>query len=209
MPESDQYPSCYEPYLRYAISTGFENFRLLGERNSTLLLLLELNQADQATAFETDMEPFDAVFGAEFDEAFGDAFKPPLHHTRYLTMRASKDAVVNPSTFPIWIKYVSRVELSLPVKPVTEPLGLRRRRRITKTRFEGAKPLLIGVLDDGCPFAAAQFLTTLANNTVSTRVRGIWDQNDGKLPVTMSGSRQFGEELVVHHSDFDSLAVAG
>ena len=194
MPEPDRYPNCYEPYLRYAISTGFENFKFFDERNSKLLLLLELNQADQAKAFAQDMEKFGAVYGPEFDEAFGDQFKPPFDQTRYLTMRADKAAVLNPAAFPFWIAFVSRVELSLPVKPVTEPPGFRRR-RFVKTRFEGAKPLLIGVLDDGCPFAAAQFLTKLANNTVSTRVRGIWDQNVGKQPVMMSGSRQFGEEL--------------
>ena len=46
------------------------------------------------------------------------------------------------------------------------------------------------MLDDGCPFAAAHFLDT--TGTVRTRVRGIWDQNQGKQPVTING-RKFGK----------------
>ena len=53
-------------------------------------------------------------------------------------------------------------------------------------RGQAQGSLLIGVLDDGCPFAAAQFLKTSANAAVGTRVRAIWDQNQGKEPVTIA-----------------------
>ncbi len=42
--------------------------------------------------------------------------------------------------------------------------------------------LLVGILDDGCPFAAAHFLRT----PTSTRVLGIWDQNQGRTPVEIN-----------------------
>lgn len=189
MSEGGQYPNCFETYLRYAISTDFRNFEFFDERVFSLYLLVELKQADQAQEFEKKIAAFDAAFGPEFGSAFG----PHIDPTRYATMRASKAAVLERSAFPIWDEYVSRVELSLPVKPSTFPSF--RKRQFIMPRFEGAKELLIGVLDDGCPFAATQFLTTLAGNMVGTRVRGIWDQNRDKQPVSMSGNRQFGEEL--------------
>ena len=43
-----------------------------------------------------------------------------------------------------------------------------------------ARKVLIGVLDDGCPFAAAQFLAAGGDET---RVWAIWDQNPDKRPV--------------------------
>ncbi|WP_213287739.1 hypothetical protein [Bradyrhizobium sp. sGM-13] len=130
---------------------------------------------------------FDAALGPEF----GDAFGPHVGPTRYATVRASKRAVIESDTVPIWNEFVSRVELSLPVKPSSLP-GFTKETVITP-RFEGAKELLIGVLDDGCPFAAAQFLTTSTSGHPGTRVRGIWDQNKNKKPVTIGGS-DFGRE---------------
>jgi hypothetical protein len=189
MPEQ-ALPKCFQTYLRYAISTDFENFEFFDERNFSLLLLVELKRADQAADFEKRMARFDAAlgpqFGSEFDQYIGDI--------RYVTMRASKAAVLARDAVPVWDEFVSRVELSLPVKPSNVP-SFRKIRKITP-RFKGAKELLIGVLDDGCPFAAAQFLTTLADNSVSTRVRGIWDQNRDKLPAAVSGNRAFGQEPI-------------
>ena len=39
-------------------------------------------------------------------------------------------------------------------------------------------------MDDGCPFAAAQFLE---NGSINTRVRSIWDQNSDRQPVEVDG----------------------
>jgi hypothetical protein len=191
MPEvkAHHYPECFEPYLRYAISTDFRNFESFDEKTFSLFLLVELHEAKLAADFERKIARFDAAFGPEFGREFG----PYVGHTRYVTMRASKAAVLEHSAFDIWNDYVDRVELSLPVKPST--LEAFAKKQHILPRFEGSKELLIGVLDDGCPFAAAQFLKTLPNNAVGTRVRGIWDQNKGKEPVTISGNRQFGQPL--------------
>ena len=54
-------PNCFDPYLRYAISTDFENFKLLDARKSRksksiddrkLFLLVELIQAELVKQFQ-------------------------------------------------------------------------------------------------------------------------------------------------------------
>ena len=56
-------------------------------------------------------------------------------------------------------------------------------------REDGDDPvgsLLLGVIDDGCPFAAAHFLKSTSGVGIRTRVRGIWDQNFGRLPINVN-----------------------
>ena len=175
---------CFDPYLRYAISTDFRNFKLSDD--SKLFLFVELKDAELLAAFE------DEICNPRFEAEFG----PDIGHTQYATLHAGKNAVLTDS-FDIWNKYVSRVELSLPVKPST--FRRRSRKRIVVPRYQQGKhrpgSLLIGMLDDGCPFAAAHLLKTLATGGVSTRVRSIWDQNQGKLPVEPTAGRFFGQTL--------------
>jgi len=194
----ETYPECFDPYLRYAISTEFENFKedfaqrreTFDDKQFRLLLLIELKEAGMAAEFEKKLEDLDAEFGIELGPDVGD-----INKTRYETMRCRKQAVTDPYIQEtIWKKYVSRVELSLPVRP-SPALGFLKKFNIRDRSAEGKEPagsILIGMLDDGCPFAAARFLRT--TGAVSTRVRGMWDQNQDKRPVTVGGS-QFGMEL--------------
>jgi hypothetical protein len=72
------------------------------------------------------------------------------------------------------------------------PVFARKLRKRWQDGKEAMGPLLIGLLDDGCPFAASQF--SMASGT---RVRGIWDQ-DRPDPINMddsSGIRVFGEPV--------------
>ena len=117
MPDDETYPSCFGPYLRYAIDSDFENFsadfekkmRIFDEVRFRLFLLVELKDA----AF---VRPFEKAMGAR--EEFGTEFGPDVGKTRYATMRCLKAAVTNKLVaHPIWREFVSRVELSLPVKP--------------------------------------------------------------------------------------------
>lgn len=203
-------PDCFDPYLRYAISTEFTNFRdhltakpgLIEERRTTkapetfddhnfrLLLLIELKEAGMAPEFEKALKDLGSAFCIELGPDIGDFSK-----TRYLTMRCRTSAVTDPHLQQdFWTKYVSRVELSLPVRR-SETLGFLERVHVQDRFIEGKEPpgsLLIGMLDDGCPFAAARFLRAAAGN--STRVRGLWDQNQGKQPAAIGG-RTFGMEL--------------
>ena len=173
---ADELPICFDPYLRYAIASDFKDFEFFDAENYKLSLLVEFTTVELATTFSTDMKSDHAI-----------EFGPADHDSRYATIRAHKSVVTDPATFPTWNKCVSRVELSLPVKPVpvTGPPRFHRHRWAEGRREMGE--LLIGVLDDGCPFAAAQFLTASG-----TRVRGIWDQDRNRQPVA-TGAGVFGQ----------------
>jgi hypothetical protein len=190
MPEGGRYPKCFGPYLRYAISTNFRNFAFFDEGTFTLFFLVEFERAGLETTFQHDM-----INHAGVSVDFG----PHTDHTRYVAMLAPKSAVLEPRAVPVWEKYVSRVELSLPLKSSLQPPLARLK---LADRWDAGKhrpgPILIGVMDDGCPFAAAHFLTRRSPGApLSTRVRGIWDQDQGKQPVNVvvgaNNSRPFGQ----------------
>jgi hypothetical protein len=200
MAEDEGYPKCFGPYLRYAIATDFKNFQLFYEQNINffdektfrLFLLVELKQAELVGVFE------DKMIHHSLNDEFRAEFGPDVGHTRYATMRCRKAAVLDPSALHLWRKYVSRVELSLPVKPTSIEAQIMKGATIDRSQ-QGKyppRPLLIGMLDDGCPFAAAQFLNTSGNAGPLTRVLAIWDQNQGKPPVDVydksSNLCQFG-----------------
>src|SRR5262249_26782455 len=148
MPKSDSYPTCFDPYLRYAISTRFRDFEFFDEEHFKLFFLVEFKptapgtRTDPATQFEKEMEAA-GVTPIQFDRPNG---------TLYRTLRTTTSAVFKQSARPIWDKYFSRVELSLPLLPTPHPLKFRK-----PIRPKSTGKVLIGVLDDGCPFAAAQF----------------------------------------------------
>ena len=166
MADREQYPSCFGPYLRYAIDSDFENFstdlehfgkkfRFFDEDHFRLLLLVELKQAELVRAFEGAMGAHDE---------FGTEFGPDVGKTRYATMRCRKAAVTDRD------HYVSRVEMSLPVQP-SSPTEFNKKVALDDRYDQGVDPpgsLLIGMLDDGCPFAAAQFLKTSATGAISS-----------------------------------------
>ena len=63
MPDGKTFPSCFGPYLRYAIDSNFENFvpdfedsektfRLFEEHRFRLFLLVELKRADLVRRFD-------------------------------------------------------------------------------------------------------------------------------------------------------------
>jgi hypothetical protein len=182
MADAETLPRCFGPYLRYAISTEFRDFAPFDE-GSKLFLLVEFKRPDAQTP---DPE-------GEFDRAmssFQIQFGPANDDTRYVTIRTDKAAVLSPSTVNSWNSYVDRVELSLPLTPTT-PAPFSKIALTPRWQNEPPARLLIGMMDDGCPFAAAQFLKVAANGSTSTRVRGIWDQNSSKQPIPVNG-RFFG-----------------
>src|SRR6267143_1216315 len=112
MPEAETYPNCFGPYLRYAIATLFEYFEFFDDREFKLFLLVEFKKAGQADAFADEMNK--ALSGRSVD--LGPADDP----TPYATMRTLTTAVTpaepGSAVFSLWENYVSRVELSLPLK---------------------------------------------------------------------------------------------
>ena len=184
---AEEWPSCFGPYLRYAISTDFENFESFDNRSFKLFLLVEFVDDKAAHAFDQEMA--DDRFDDKPDIEFG----PTDPNSRYATIRGRKAAVGQP-TFHCWNKYVSRCELSLPVKP---RVAASIKRSILRNRTASDEPvtdLLIGVIDDGCPFAAAHFLKS---GGAHTRVRGIWDQDKdpARNPIPAGPNAEFGERL--------------
>jgi|GEM_PF-747563 len=189
-------PSCFDPYLRYAIAADFTNFapfnKRFDEQNFRVFLLVEFKSLKAAATFEKALA----------NSAYEVEFSPVDRNSRHTTMRArkgvvadayrapGKDARSDPhALFSIWNDNVSRVELSLPLKPTSNKPVMKR----VLVRRHGANPpeRLIGILDDGCPFAATQFLN--AGGT-GTRVLGIWDQNQ-RSPIQTGNNSQFGQAL--------------
>ena len=191
MPEDHRYPKCFGPYLRYAISTDFKYFEFFDDRYFKLFLLVEFKSAMDAREFEEEMDD------DKRDDKPGIEFGPADPDSRYATIRGFK-AAVRPPTFGSWNNHVSRVELSLPVKPTARQ---RIKRATLRDRTESTLPhtdLLIGVIDDGCPFAAAHFVKFISGAAAGTRVLGIWDQNPDREPIVDSNT-EFGKLL----SDFN------
>ena len=177
-PPEPGFPKSFDPYLRYGIATEFKTFEFFEEGKFKLFFLVEFKRRGLATSFERRMKE------AGFEVEFG----PYEDDSRYFTLRTGTSAVTEPRAYPIWNDLVSRVKLSLPLKLSAGPLKpepLRDRWNEGKDRAQPGSTL-IGVLDDGCPFAAAHFL----RSPTSTRVRGIWDQNDTRNPIPV-GARQF------------------
>ncbi|MFK4382472.1 hypothetical protein [Bradyrhizobium sp. USDA 223] len=178
---AEELPRCFDPYLRYAIASEFKNFDFFDERESKLFLFVELKHAGLAGDFVRALSR--DIFGAEF------GLTSP--NSRYLTIRAYK-AAVRSESFRAWNDNVSRVELSLPLKPTAIEKGAQRVRSASE---QPPTSLLIGVIDDGCPFAAAPFVKWTAGVATGTRVRGIWDQNEdpARAPIPV-GADVFGEK---------------
>ncbi|WP_267428498.1 hypothetical protein [Methylobacterium sp. GC_Met_2] len=177
-------PKCFGPYLRYAIVTRFRDFALLHSRTHKLFLLVAFKRAGSASAFVKAMGR-----DASVDVELG----PDSAQRCFATVFTTLEGVTTPPTAAIWDAFVDQVELSLPIKRAAVT---RRQHRVHHRHHRAPHtppgPVLIGLLDDGCPFAAAQFL----RGPASTRVRGIWDQDRGKSPISFPDNQgnllQFG-----------------
>jgi hypothetical protein len=195
MAEADL-PGCFGPYLRYAITTDYKYFESFDEKDFRLFLLVEYlvdETTDHAAAFETEMDDsqyLDHKPGIEFAPIDPDS----RYVSKYTTMRTLKGAVER-HTFSSWNTHVSRVELSLPVQRPPTRFAKKAPLRNRKPSHYPPTDVLIGVIDDGCPFAAAHFAKFVLSAAAGTRVRGIWDQNRGRFPISVDSNTQFGEFL--------------
>lgn len=162
-------PHCFGPYLRYAIATGFSDFKPTNAVLPPLFLLIAFKQPGAASAFAGRMQ---------LEAGVPVALGPDSDRGRFATAFIGSAGVTKPDAMPIWETCVDRVELSVPIEPVSLPPQTRMLRHRTGSRKQPG-PLLIGMLDDGCPFAAAHFL----RGPASTRVRSIWDQSRSRQPV--------------------------
>lgn len=195
MDGSPSYPTCFDPYLRYAISTEFRDFGDAGDFK--LLLLVELKKEGAAKEFVANLRK--ALAGREGVKAPFVGVGPTHPKLPYCSLRTdmaavwSNDEKKREDVYAVWTRYVMRVELSLPLQPYAEKVSDLKLQRRWSPNARSRR--IIGVLDDGCPFAAAQYA-----GLAGTRVRGIWDQNQGKKavrwPDETGASCTFGETPV-------------
>jgi hypothetical protein len=187
-----QYPSCFDPYLIYAIKTDFHYFQVESGRRYPLNLLVELKR-------EIDFED-----GAHGPSAAKSTEPSGSEAWGYVTVQCKESFVTNWEEYrKFWEDFVSRVELSVPVWPrelASDALEVDQARFVCAKgdgeRLKGcleafvqiepnpecwsgcterpkAGALLIGLIDDGCPFANQRFLDPKG----STRVLAMWDQD--------------------------------
>src|SRR4051812_34009860 len=175
MPEAEL-PRSFGPYLRYAIAANFSNFDPFDDGAFRLLLLVEFKNLEAPAKFVTRMRNHQP-------NAIAVELGPTHAHARHVPVRAEK-AAVGSETIGIWNDLASSVELSLPLLPAKFLRGLTVNRPDKRYELDGEPDaeVLIGVIDDGCPFAAAQFLSS-TGAAAKTRVRAIWDQNQPRDPV--------------------------
>ena len=182
MPQSVSYPRCFGPYLRYAISTRFKDFAPFDGKK--LFLLVELTEDQGARDGLAKNLPVE----------FGPGGEP----TRYVSVRAGR-AAIDPASYPVWERFVSRVELSLPLKPSRGAATMELEQRWSQASVgdRSSRRVLMGILDYGCPFAGARFLRNPAHAPASTRLFSIWDQDDRKQPIPVAqgagNPRYFGQ----------------
>ena len=188
--DDDRNPQSFGPYLRYAIASDFRHFELFDDLKFKLLLLIKFRHREAS-------EPFlDRMKRLRIQVELGPSHERALH----MTVRAEK-AAVSSTTFDIWNDLVDSAELSLPVMPTQPEPSFARMMPLKRWDLDGepAAEVLLGVIDDGCPFAAAQFRKISAGAAAGTRVRGIWDQNQPRdlVPVTDPNGKQhvFGQAL--------------
>jgi hypothetical protein len=185
MPVTDDFPKCFDPYLRFAISTKFRPFQPFDGQLRLFLLgeFKELATKAVKLAFSKDMT---AAGGGDIE------YGPADEKTRYVTLRTGEDAVLTEKALAVWDRFFSRVSLSLPLK--ASKIGT----LVDRSKLNiSPGSLLIGVIDDGCPFAAAQFLNISTSGVASTRVLAIWDQDPNRKVVQFPDSTNtlcnFGE----------------
>ena len=192
----DTTPRCFGRYLRYAIESNFEYFKFLDSGKLKLSLIVELTSAGK------DKKDFAGALskasGTVVDVEVGPyaADVTPC----FITVRCDTGAVTpDPgwkcAAFKVWNDYVARVELSLPLIPQGD-LGINQR-KLNPDRARCQNTLLVGLIDDGCPFASPQF----RNTSGASRVLALWDQNQKDMdPIAIgAGPKRFG----MHVTDFN------
>lgn len=206
MAEADL-PGCFGPYLRYAITTNYKYFESFDDKAFRLFLLVEYKDISHAEKFEAEMDD-DHNDGHEPGIEFAPTDPHSPYTTKYTTMRTLA-AAVEPHTFRSWNEHVSRVELSLPVKrPPTRFAKKATLRDRTASQYAPTE-VLIGVIDDGCPFAASHFAKFISGAASGTRVRGIWDQNGCRHPIPVDSNTEFGEYLTDFNYGLEFLRDSG
>lgn len=180
-------PMCFGPYLRYGIQTRFAYFTMMGYEplvDRLLTLLVEVKKEIGERDFEMEIRRNAGLEPVEF------VLQVARPRSRYLVLYVPPN-LVDGSGVPTrwWDILCERVELSLPVKP-RQPLPMSLR---DLARPQCQNDLLMGIIDDGCPFANSSLQHR--NGTTGTRVLALWDQNDRARVTDAASGDPFGRGL--------------
>ena len=159
-------PRSFDPYLRYAIATGFRYF-VSSDKGAgfRLLLLVQLAQGITVCKFRRALRAQKG--GKEVQVG------PTEDDAGFVTMRIEKALLLDLSKdwLKFWDDYTSLVTLSLPIRPARGDVAIRRL-RYDPDRPRSSAHTLIGIIDDGCAFAHQKLLGA----GPSSRVFALWDQ---------------------------------
>jgi len=168
--EHTSFPESFGPNLLYAIATNFEYFPFFSEPEFKLSLIVEFRKAGMAAEFRDAL----LAVGRELGSAeFGVDIGPSDPAITIATVRMGTAPVRAPQAFGVWDEFLLGAELSFPVIPVDKQSLL----RSFVQRPRSTEPVLLGLIDDGCPFAREQFRSAAPGS----RVFALWDQNSRSL----------------------------
>lgn len=178
------HPRCFDPYLRFAIDTGFRYFQRLGD-DRRIALLVQLAAGRDAQAFSRDIDRAGLPGHPEIGPTEDDA--------PFVSLRGEVLLVTDPRWIALWDALALQVALALPIRPTVRDPTLLRSLAYDTERPRSDAETVVGIIDDGCAFAHAAFRGV----GLGTRVFAIWDQETREPIVvqTPQGPAQFGRKL--------------
>jgi hypothetical protein len=170
-----------DPYLIWGDVTGFADAPK-AKHDDRLVLLLELKNGCTAKKFAEEFPP-----GSGVDVP--DVYRHPaagLEDSRFCTAAVNMAVLAKELQRPgTVLRWVERFELGLSLVPIAkggfDAPG--------KSTGSGTAPLVLGVIDDGLPFAHERFR---AQDRRLTRIEYLWNQNEPKPPYTRIHNRAAG-----------------
>jgi hypothetical protein len=160
----------FGPYLTYAVTTKFRVFHDSDDNDEVLWLHLVVEFLS-GVIWQNFIR---AMTDKQYEVRLGGAGGKVAVNSTYATLQCKTAAVTESAAVDIWNAYASRVELSQPLTEAADIIAAPFDRVRQPQEIAGNK-VLIGVLDDGCPFAAERFL--LISSAVETRLWALWDQD--------------------------------
>ena len=175
-----------DPYLLWADATNFVDFRLDQSRSEEKLLksfvsrayvvpvLIKLRCAapkdlPRGLAAWKRLKKLEPMLTDLQNALLNVSVQPG---SRFITAQINHKFLALLATYPLLHGLVQRVELCLPVRPA------RTRQQVVLWKpndsSDSCPSVVIGAIDDGCPFVRAG----MRQSSTSTRVSAIWDQSE-------------------------------
>lgn len=173
--EPKQLPECFGSALRLQVQTNFEALTIF--RGAPWITLVLTLRKDGRTRL-------DELLGSQSP---GSVARHDLPGTdiAFLSLRRT-DEIADLLRNMAWDKVATWMEQTLPLVPQQTTFVPWHSDLDQIVRPKAQSKVLLGIIDDGCPFANWRF-----RNGQGTRILALWDQND-RPPVQVSGQHRFG-----------------